>query len=569
MEAPEDAEGGAAAESVPPPAGDGSHVPVAGAARQQGRARPAWRRVPWFVVLAVPIVVVVLAGSVIARSGEDDGARDEEALEQALPSGWQTVEEPSGLRPLSLSQDPVWGTDTGGSMDVVSAAVFRDDVAVLLGGDDGNRADRIAIVDAATGTPRWSIGGLDELSGGDGAVWWPASDSPLSPNVVNQPGGWAVLVPYYYSPCPSWCHYTQVDQTEEYGVAALSADDGHVLWKTTIVPAATMTDPPPATPTIRAMVTSDDLAVVVVEPGDIEYAPDTQAYVDALRVVAIDPLTGSTAWEATGVWPGAIVGDTVLAHAGGDPMRTGLGQDDQREGPALVALEASTGTTRWDLSERFPYSDLVLTAGDIALVAVPADDADESIGAVAVQGVETLAIDLETGREETSLGTEMGTCRTDHTSLVACPVSQTGVRGGDRVATFRLDDHEVGVSQARFDGLGIDDVWNGRVFVTAYDPPQPQLPEYPDTGGMGPAEAEAAREVYQEEWEEYDSWTPVERRWSVDPSGRTVDDNVPGEVLAASERYVLFTCGSIRNRCEWQTDGQDPVDGHYAVYSLV
>jgi outer membrane protein assembly factor BamB len=567
LEAGERPEEGADEDPARRSPGEESWSDGTGASGEQGRARPVWRRVPWPVVLPVLIVAALVAVAVIAGGSENEGDRAAEEPEEALPSGWEIVEAPSGLEPLSLSVDPLWGTDAGGPLEVVSAAVFRDDVAVLLGGDDGNRTDQLAVVDAATATPRWSIGGLDELTGGDGAVWWLASDSPFSPNVVNQPDGWAVLVPYYYSPCPGWCHYTQVDQTAEYGVAALSAADGHVLWKTTVVPAAPMTDPPPETPTIRAMVTSEDLALVVVEPGDVEYAPHTQTYVDALRAIAIDPTSGSILWEVTGVWPKAVVGDSVLAHTGADPMRSRLGEDDQREGPALVALDASTGRTRWDLSERFRYSDLVLTAGEVALVEVPADGADDSIGDVPLQGVETLAIDLETGREVTSLGTEIGPCRTDQTSLVACSLRGPDGPGDDRVATFQLDDRDVGVSEARFDGLSIDDVWDGRVFVTAFDPPQPERPEFPDTGGMDRDEAEAAREEYWEALEEVDSWIPVERRWSVDTSGRTVDDTVPGTVLAASDRYVIFACGSIGNPCKGQTEGQG-LDDRYAVYRL-
>lgn len=527
---------------------------------------------PWAAVVPVLAVTALVGGAVTVVAGgggadEGDASEGEgQVRERAQSPGWETIDERSGLEPLSLSPNPVWGTETGGPLEVVNAATFRDDVAVLLGGTEDYPTSRLAVVDAATGAPRWSIEAIDELAGGDGAVWWSVSES-LEPNVVDQGDGWAVLVPYYYSPCPSWCHYTQVDQTEEYGVAALSGDDGHVLWKTVLVPAVPMTDPPPETPTIRTMVTDEDLAVVVVEPPDVEYAPDTDAYVDALRVVAIDPSSGSVRWEAAGVWPEVVAGDTVLARTGANPMRTRLGGEDQREGPALVALDAATGRRRWDLSERFRYSNLLFTAGDVALVEVPADDADDAVGDVPLQGVETVAIDVETGREVASLGTEAAICRTDHVALIACSYHGPD---DDRVATFDVEDRERGVSAEGFDGLSIDAVWDDRVFVTAFDPPQPELPEFPELPEPGEDrdEFEAALDEYDAAWDRYESWEPVERRWTVDRSGRTVDDSVPGEPLAASDEYVIFTCGSIGNACDGQAEPSESLYDRYAVYRL-
>jgi hypothetical protein len=76
-----------------------------------------------------------------------------------------------------------------------------------------------------------------------GWSWWGASASPYSPNVVDHGDGWAVLVDYLHDPCPGWCPASTVGQTTEFGVAALAADDGHVLWKAPVIPAGPDTEP--------------------------------------------------------------------------------------------------------------------------------------------------------------------------------------------------------------------------------------------------------------------------------------------------------------------------------------
>jgi hypothetical protein len=291
------------------------------------------------------------------------------------------------------------------------------------------------------------------------------------------------------------------------------------------------------------LVTDESMALAMIEPGGIEYDPQAADYVNALHVVAVDATTGTRLWDADRLWPVTIAHDTVLAQVGGVPFSLSF-TGQQAEAPAVVALDAATGETRWDLSERYSWSDLVLTAGDVAVIKVaplPDDGQSEREGDTPRRAVtETLVVDLATGREIASFGTEVFTCGTDGSELIAC--SMFGRSDDRRLATFRVAGRDAGVSAAGLPDLDVDGVWQGRVFGSALESPPPDPP-------------------YRTEW------TPVERYLSVDRSGGIVEQGLPGSFLVGSDDYVIFRCGSIGTACPGEAH-RDRTTDLYTVYRV-
>ncbi|MGH3389232.1 MAG: hypothetical protein ACRDOO_10185 [Actinomadura sp.] len=81
------------------------------------------------------------------------------------------IDEAPTLRPLALDRTPLWSHRTKGAPKTVGGAALRGDSAILVGGSEKGRNDRLVVVDAATGKVRWSIEEYEPLRNGGGADW--------------------------------------------------------------------------------------------------------------------------------------------------------------------------------------------------------------------------------------------------------------------------------------------------------------------------------------------------------------------------------------------------------------
>lgn len=80
-------------------------------------------------------------------------------------------------------------------------------------------------------------------------------------------------------------------------------------------------------------------------------APSPSTRFTDIRLVAIDGTTGRSLWTRSGVQPTLIAGSTVLGRV---PTREGQSTLDVSSG-SVIALDAATGRTRWELSARFSH----------------------------------------------------------------------------------------------------------------------------------------------------------------------------------------------------------------------
>jgi hypothetical protein len=244
---------------------------------------------------------------------------------------------------------------------------------------------------------------------------------------------------------------------------------------------------------------SGDLLVVGIEDP---FSKD----LGSLRTVALNISDGSQRWEHPGVAADFIVGETVIGRI----PRTFDGIDlTSRPGrpPAdgtLVALDTTSGQRRWDLSQRFAASAGDVVAGDVVLVRAESQGAERPLG-------QSLIIEADTGREMANLGEYISSCASDTRSTIACKNLD------DEVVSFQLDDRKVRVSRSPVDldeGLlrDVHGTWGGGVFV-----------EY------------AAKSDPQSASSDY-----ITRHLAVDRSANVLNDQLPGPIVAISDRYAIF-----------------------------
>lgn len=247
----------------------------------------------------------------------------------------------------------------------------------LLGVGAGE--DAFAVTDVATGTPRWRLRENDVLPG-DGRRLGAGLPSRWPVTIVGDDAEWTVVVPYA--------------DAREQGAAGLSGADGHVRWTLPVAPGGAG---------YHYVAAADENIVVSL------VSPEPGFALDRTRIVATGIADRATAWEATGLWPSAVVGDTVLGVRASQPGRP---RDRAVPGDSVVvALDAATGTQKWHLGDRYPTSAVYLTLGDVAVVFT--GDGDTGFTPHAV------VIDASTGEELADLG-ETGDCVDDGATLIAC-----------------------------------------------------------------------------------------------------------------------------------------------------
>ncbi len=389
-----------------------------------------------FMALAVVAVIAILTG--------DEPAPQETA-------------EPE-QRPLSLPAEPTWSIDVeawnGSGVEV------RDRVAVFHGGDS------LRVLDTDTGTTRWSVGQGAELLGGGGSRW---ATTFGRPTLLTHDGQLAVLTEdVRCAACKP--EDLQVAPVGEYGLTLLSAEDGRVLWRTVTTPLGELGG-------IQAVVADDRTALVSLTAGSVANGWE------AIRTVAYDLRDGSELWVVEGSWPLAIVDDVALLHTGDLPPSVDPGIGVLQEA-TVTAVATATGEQRWDLTDLLDRTELLLVAGDVALVR----GADE--GKKHPRGM-LVTIDEGQLLDELGYGSFDG-CGTDGRTLIACPSD------GD-LLTFQVADGRSGTVTTEVEAGRVDAVWEDRIFVS-----------------HGPASR------------------------SIDRAGSLLDENLPGDLVTRAGDVVLF-----------------------------
>jgi hypothetical protein len=402
-----------------------------------------------FMVMAVVAVLAILTGEPAAKD----------------------TDEPE-LRPLALPAEPTW---SDASPWDGSGSEVRDGSAVLHGGGG------LRVLDTDTGRTRWSVEHGAELPGGGGSRW---ASTFGWPRLVTHEEQLAVLTEDLR--CPG-CKPEDLAVTPagEHGLTLLSAEDGSVLWRTVTIPSG-------SPGVIHALIADDRIALVALAQGSVADGWET------IRTVAYDLRDGSELWVVDGSWPLAIADDVVLLHTGAVPPSVDPGVGVLQEA-TVTAVATATGEQRWDLADLFDRTELLLVAGDVALVRA----ADE--GKKHPRG---LLVTIEDGQRLHELGYgSFDGCGTDGRTLIACPSD------GD-LLTFQVADGRSGTVATEVEVGRVDAVWQDRIFVS-----------------HGPA------------------------RHSVSRAGTLLDKNLPGDLVARADDVLLF-----RNRDDDR--GMASLDGY-------
>ena len=444
-------------------------------------------------------ITLVLIGMVaaVAGCGADGGVKSPAAFDVF-------VDGPSVLPAVPLSAEPIWSSDQL-PIKHVADVQFRGSTAIVTGTAETNTSTAyVAAVDAATGAMKWSIRTLDELPGGDGAVLWDAQAY-----VAGTAENWVVLVDYFSSDCaqPSgMCPPGTVDSTSEQGVAALSPQDGSVLWKVPGVPSVPDdSEEADDLDDLSALVVaaSDSLALLVVAPTDLLYG---SRFVDPdkIAIIALNPLDGSTLWTTTGSVPQQIIGDVVLTSVPPEGPNGVLA--DKPGTPA--ALDVTSGQPLWSLVETYPQARVVAL----------------SSGAMVISQIEKVAprntlLRMSDGTKISDLGFPSMRCVSDSAaSIIAC--SMHGDPGKDRLMTYQSGDAGIKISKRPIPESMITAVWNGYVF--------------------------------------YGGYSKDSSYGAVDQFGNVVSAQLPGRVVTVTDQYAVFDTTKKANT--------DP--GSFAVYGI-
>lgn len=150
-------------------------------------------------------------------------------------------------------------------------------------------------------------------------------------------------------------------------------------------------------------------------------------------------------------------------------------------GATVVGVDALTGKPKWDLGERYPDAKVFMTLGGFAVLAQVSADENRYPSRFVIYG--------ETGETVAELG-DGGQCVSDRERLIVCAGARTG-----QFVVFDVEDR----STRRFAVSGVprlETAWHG--YVTFWD------------GRV------------------------------VDGSGTLVADDLPGAVIAMSDRYLVL-----------------------------
>ncbi|WP_143021302.1 hypothetical protein [Prauserella marina] len=316
-------------------------------------------------------------------AGPEDGPRGSPSASLPAP----VLDQPPSVPVTTFGGAAAW-TEQDGPFSELSHAEIRGDVLLVDGVGDKGGAEGVAVVDAGTGAPRWSVGALDELPGGDGALLYQV-DKPTA--VISSGDEWWPVVEYYRQ---------AGDDHAERGLAVLSADDGSVVRTVPVVKAAPESEPEYTIANWRAGGTS---AVVVAAPSATEDE-------GTVRTVGIDLLEGAVTWEREGqegIDPATIAGGVVIGRAAGN------GDDKQ----ATAAYDLRSGEPKWSLADRYPssYVDENRTPVAAGVLAVYVTD---DAGVVGVALVDTVS-----GEELTRVKMASGCASDAAGEFLACGIS--------------------------------------------------------------------------------------------------------------------------------------------------
>lgn len=287
--------------------------------------------------------------------------------------------------PVRFDKSPLWTVEVGrGTAEAgfglrrVDSFRVAGDAVVAVGADRTDGGDRLVVADATSGVVRWAIGSGAEV-GGDGTTVAFYS----SPDVVQVGADQLVLLVYEKQ--------VGARRVEE-GLAALSLKDGSLRWR---VPLRTG---PQYEVHVSARTANGQLALLEIWRTDRRKGASSN--IVESRTVAIDLRTHRKRWEAPGVKPWDVVGDTVVGTVPKLPYEVGSRSDG-----VAVGLDAATGKRRWDLAKRHATSRFVAAVGTVAVVGT------EDGAAV---------VDVASGRERVRIGKELSSCRNDGQGLIAC-----------------------------------------------------------------------------------------------------------------------------------------------------
>jgi hypothetical protein len=350
--------------------------------------------------LRVVSLALVLTGAQLATACTDDPAPTPETNRPLVA-------------PLAIEKEPLWP----GSTTLPAAGRYEIRGQSLLGfGDSVESGAAFAVMDVATGELLWRLREHDALPtdggrrlGGSLPFQWPVT-------VVDDDTDWTVIVPY--------------SDAQGQGAAGLSSADGSVLWTLPVVPNHA---------DYHYVAAADENIVVSL----VSSVPGFE--LGRTQVVATRTVDKAKAWEAAGMWPSAVVGDTVLGVRASQPGQPGDREVDSDS--VVVALDARTGQEKWNLGDRYPTSNVYLTLGDVAVVFT----GESSNGFIP----RAVIIDASTGEELADLG-ETAICVDDGATLVACRRS-----GNDDMMIFDVRARKIGATTTKGPFSG---GWHGYFF---------------------------------------------------------------------------------------------------------
>lgn len=332
---------------------------------------------------------------------------------------------PEGDKPVqavAVSAKPQWDS-RGLGMDEVTATELRGDVAVVAGKLPATGRYRLAVVDADSGMPHWSVVEEDPLD--DSAIL--ADDDSMTGIsdqllIVGAGAGWSVLVAYQV--------LDSDDDVTEHGVAALSGADGSVRWRTKL----------PGTAGLSLLSAQAGTALAAVSDRES----------GRVRTFALDPGDGSKRWTHRGDWLYAPAGDVVL---GEHPAEDGWRPDDGKpnDGGWVLAVDAKTGQQKWSFKKRYDTSGLAGTVPGRAVVTV--EKPKKSGGMV---------VDTTTGRRLHSLPEDYYHCTADGRELLAC----ADVGSEPKLVTIRAGKHDDPVTAEQAPDGTLDLVDDNRIYAS-------------------------------------------------------------------------------------------------------
>lgn len=411
-------------------------------------------RKPIFIAFGLFLVVAVVA-TIAIFTGEE--TRDAEP------------------RPLNPTVEPAWST-TVTSIDAL-AADARDGLVLVPEREKG-----LSLRDGGSGEPRWVIEPGADLPGAHGVKWLDSADPP---QLVSHDDGLAALVTdQRCDPC------SDVDPqsvSTELGVALLSGEDGHVLWRTLLVlPGRKAQDQA----RISGLLVDDRIAVVGV-------TSEAETAETEVRTIAVAVDDGAVLWEVPDVTPLAIAGDAVLTVGHPFTMSQTIGAGGIATG-SVGALAADTGEPLWNLRDQYDRSQLVLVAGDVALVRVAAEGKRHPRGLV-------ITVDRAVVLEELGYG-DLDGCASDQRQIV-CP------RDGE-LWMFQVENGAVRMVTPEIDVAAVDAITEDRLYVVG-----------------------------------------SRNHRSVDLNGQVVDEDLPGTFIARGDDWAIFQTSDAPESVEAYVDG--------------